>query len=223
MNRQSYPINRYRWRTSLVLGLILLLSICINQSPRAFAQDPGYEWSYPENLSQTPDGSWFSDMVIDSQGNIHVIWCETVRPELGLVLEESVEYTVWNGEEWSQPNDLVADNPDINRNALVIDRSDRLYMVYRHGVSGGIGIVFRQARAEEAWSAAAWSKPHRLDLQGNAYMPAMAIDSKGVLHVLFEDRGDPESSICLGGCADLYYRRSENQGRTWSFSATMPL
>lgn len=220
MNGQSNPVTSYRRLTALILSLLLFL-LFTEHAPGAQAQDPEYAWSPPENLSQTPNGSWFSDMVIDSHGNIHVIWCETVRPESGLFLEESINYTVWNGEEWSQPNDLVADNPDINRNALAIDGSDRLYMVYRHGVSGGIGIVFRSAWAEEARSAAAWSRPHRLDLQGNAYMPAMTIDSQGLLHLLFEDRGNPESTICLGGCSDLYYRKSKDQGDTWTFPVNL--
>lgn len=173
-------------------------------------------WTPPLNISNTPHASWFPDLAVDNAGNVHVVWCETVKPDTG-TLKESVYYTVWNGYEWSEPNDLIPENPDINRHALAIDKLGNLYLTFRYNVTGGIGTTFTWAPAGQAWSAASWSTPHRLDVNGNSYMSDLAIDDQGVMHLIFDDRGDPESEICLGGCADIYYRRSEDKGQTWSY------
>jgi hypothetical protein len=180
-------------------------------------------WSEPVNISNTPSDSWFPDLVVDNRSNVHVVWCETVRPEgIGQLLDEKVYYTVWDGYGWSEPNDLVPGNPDINRNALAIDGFDNLYLTFRYGVTGGIGTVFMRAPADQAWSAAAWTAPHRVDVRANAYMSDLAVDSQGVMHLVFDDRGaDPEPEVCLGGCSDLYYRQSVDKGQTWSYPVNL--
>jgi hypothetical protein len=208
---------KYIKRISTIIVLVALLS-GLGTNPLGFAQTG--LWTPPFNISNTPHASWFPDLVIDDMGNVHVVWCETVRPDTG-TLKESVYYTVWNGYEWSEPNDLIPENPDINRHALAIDKLGNLYLTFRYKVTGGIGTTFTWAPAGRAWSAASWSTPHRLDVNGNSYMSDLAMDDQEVLHFIFDDRGDPESEICLGGCADIYYRRSEDKGRTWSYPVNL--
>jgi len=215
--------SRSKWAVLLPLGLILGLLIGGVSFIPSQAQGGEYQWSAPVNLSNTPDGSWFPDVVVDYRGNVHVIWCETVRPEqLGaFLLDERVYHTMWNGQEWSKPNDIVPSSPDINRSALALDQFDNLYLTYRYGVTNGIGVLFKRAPASQAWSAASWTAPRRVDSKGNAYMPDLAIDSRGVLHLVFDDRGDPQITACFGGCSDLYYRRSQDGGQTWSYPVNL--
>jgi hypothetical protein len=196
--------------TIVLLGI---LPLAFGTSPPLTLAQAG-SWSEPINISHTPDGSWFPDLVVDSQGNVHVVWCETVVPETGSY-RESVYYTGQDGEEWRKPNDIVPVSPDIIRNALAIDKLGNLYMTFRYGAVSGLNMFFTQAPVSQAWSGAAWSTPHRIDVKGNAYMSDLAIDSRGVIHLVLDDGGDLESKTCPG-CADLYYRRSEDKGLTWS-------
>ena len=211
-------------KSALIVVLVVLLP-ALSTSPSADAQT--IPWSEPVNVSNTPGGSWFPDLAIDNVGNVHVVWSETVIPEVGLggmrlqELEESVHYAVWDGHDWSEPNDLVPVDPNIVRNALAVDGFDNLYFAFRYPLFGSTGYYLKQAPTGQAWSAAAWSMPRRVDVKGNPYMADLAIDSHGVMHFIVDDTGDAESAICLGGCADLYYRRSEDQGQTWSHPANL--
>ena len=214
--KRGYLLQCSHWlvNLSLVVSLCTLLGV-ISFRP-SYAQSDSYQWSEPVNVSNTPDASWFPDLVVDSYNNVHIVWCETVRPEKEPVLDERVYHRMWDGNQWSESIDIVASGPDINRNALGIDRRDNLYLTFRYAVSRGIGTVLLQAPAKQAWTAAAWTRPHRLDVKANAYMTDLAVDSQGVLHVVFDDRGVSETEICYTGCSDIYYRRSADQGRTWS-------
>ena len=195
----------------LIGGLLLSLSLAVSR--HTFAQGSG--WSEPVNISHNPTGSWFPDLAVDSTGNVHVVWCETAREKTG-ELQETIYYSVWSDDGWSVPNDLVPVGPDINRNALAVDSSNNLYLTFRYGCIGGIGTDFMKASASDAESAAAWSTARRVDIRGNAYMSDLAVDSQGVLHLVFDDGGDTESGVCPG-CADIYYRYSADGGQAWSY------
>jgi hypothetical protein len=176
-------------------------------------------WTEPINISNNPTGSWLPDLAIDSTGNVHVVWCETAREKTG-ELRETIYYSVRRDDEWSVPNDLVPIGLDINRNALAIDSANNLYLTFRYKVYGGIGINFMKASASDAESAAAWSTMRRVDARSNAYMSDLAVDSQGVLHLVFDDGGDAESEVCPG-CADIYYRHSTDRGQTWSYPVNL--
>jgi len=204
-------------RIQRLLALILLsvLLSMLSTSPIGFAQTGS--WSEPLNLSHTTDISWFPDLAVDGKGHVHVVWCETERSETEAGMMERVYYAAWDGNEWSRPNDVVPVNPHIIRNALAIDRFDNLHLIIRYGQVGGLQDFLKWAPADQARSAASWSEPRRIDVNGYAYMSDLAIDSRGVMHLVLDDRGETESAICLDGCADLYYRQSEDNGQTWSY------
>jgi hypothetical protein len=172
-------------------------------------------WSRPINISRTPNRSWFPDMAVDSNGNVHVTWCETSNIEKGGELEQ-VLYTVWNGYEWSELNDIVPPDPNIIRNAIATDRSNVLHMAFRYpNVAGGFGVYHTKATSGAAWSAASWSPPRLVNARGLSYTSDLAIDSQSVIHLLFDDLGDMDSEVCPG-CADIFYRRSTDNGETWA-------
>jgi len=169
-------------------------------------------WSEPINISNTPNGSWFPDLAVDSRGNVHVIWCET--DEKG----EQVYYSMWDGQTWSMPNDIVPPSPDIIRNAIAADQMGNLHLLFGGSVPsiGQLSMFYKKALVEEAWSAVQWSAPHRIS-QGSSYMGDIAIDSKGAVHVIYDDRvcaGETEPEACL---SDIFYRHSTDGGQTWSY------
>lgn len=201
------------WRFSLFFGLAFSLYMGVAQPVCSQTQAFQYQWSAPQNISDTPDASWFPDLAIDSYENVHVIWCETSLATGGLGIGETVFYKVKIADVWSEANDLVPANPDIARNAIAIDQSDNIYLAFRYGTR----LYVKWAYADAAWSAKSWSTPHRVDHRGNTYLADLDIDSDGAIHLVYDDRGDPDSPLCSGGCADLYYRSSADQGRTWTY------
>jgi hypothetical protein len=172
-------------------------------------------WSEPINISNTPNSSWFPDLAVDSQGNVHVIWCETSDLEEG-GYGEQVFYSMWDGQTWSTPNDIVPPSPDIIRNAITTDAFGNLHLLFGGSVYKVLSIYYTQASLDSGWLATSWSEPRLVSMNGNSYMADIAVDSKGAIHVIFDDRGDPLSDVCPG-CADIFYRRSSDGGKTWSY------
>jgi hypothetical protein len=178
-------------------------------------QEQRVVWTDPINISNTPNNSWFPDMAIDHNGNVHVVWCETTHVE-GVGESEQLFYSRLEGDTWLPPNDIVAPPQFvIHRNAIAVSPENNLYMVHRQRLDWGIGFYFSYVQAMDAWTSAAWSPPKLLTLRLHNYAVDLAVDSEGVLHLLFDDAGDPNSEICPG-CSDIYYRRSTNGGLRWT-------
>lgn len=179
------------------------------------AQTTERTWSDPVNISNTAGSSWFPDLAGDSRGNVHVIWCETMTLGERRSLQEQVFYSMWDGESWSDSNDIVPPSADIIRNAIVVDRRDILHMLFGGSVYGqNYTLYYHRAYFEEAWSATAWSTPHPVS-QGDSYMGDIAVDSQGTIHVIYDDtiryKEDTELAV-----ADIFYRHLVDGGQMWS-------
>lgn len=210
-----------RFRGLLRISIVLLALAIWGIAP-AWGQDG--PWDEPVNLSaeslaglDPPEDAWFPDLAVDSVGRVHVVWCQTRRATSASPESERAFYVVWDGESWSEPNDIVAPNREIVRNAIAVDKENRLHLVYRHRVRGmgSTGIYYTQADADSAWAAGAWSPRHLVSGRARSYMADLDIDGDGVLHLIVDDTGDLESDICPA-CADIFYRRSTDGGQTWS-------
>ena len=173
-------------------------------------------WSEPVNISNTPNDSWFPDLAVDWQGVVHVVWNETTYTEKGALESEQVFYTRRDGHEWATPNDIVAPQLFFPRNAIAVAPRGDLLMIHQRKLEGGQAMHFSSAPGEDAWSAVAWSAPRRVSAYYTAYMGDLAVDSRGVIHLLCDDTGDAERDICPQGCADTYYRQSADGGQTWT-------
>ena len=207
--------NRIKNFLIVILVAVVLLSIPVS-SKSAMAQDGN--WTMPIVISTSPDSptqvfAWFPDLAVDMFGFPHVVWCKTVPLETG-GLQEQVNYVRWNGKGWSEPNDIVPPSADIVRNAIALDQRGNAHLLFGGSVYNLLALYYQNAPLNEAWSATAWSAPHRIN-QGISYMGDIAVDSHQVLHVVYDDTmqytGNDEPTR-----ADIFYRRSTNGGRTWS-------
>lgn len=207
--------SKYVWIISLTLMGILLLIVW--EVSGASAQTG--VWTEPINVSQTSNASWFPDLAVDTLGNVHVIWCETTHLKGGSE-KEQVYYSMWDGQAWSTPNDIVPPSPDIIRNAITADDFGNLHLLFGGSVYRDLSIYYMQAPYYSGWLTTAWSSPRLISVNGASYMADMAVDSKGVIHAIFDDRGDSLSDICPG-CADIFYRRSSDGGKTWSYPVNL--
>jgi len=214
--RSSYPISN---RTSHVLRCVFLLlligivvALTFNTSWQALAQSAN--WTEPAVISAPPGFSWFPDLAVDVFGSVHVVWCNTIPLEKKRGLQEQVHYTQWNGESWSPPNDIVPISADIVRNAIAADLKGNVHLLFGGSVYDTLALYYQNAPASEAWSAAAWSAPHRIN-QGASYMGDMAVDSRGVVHVVYDDMINPPDADEVTE-SDIFYRHSSDDGQTWS-------
>jgi len=206
--------SKYVWIISLTLMGILLLIVW--EGSGASAQTG--VWTEPVNVSQTSNASWFPDLAVDSLGNVHVVWCETTHLEGGRE-KEQVFYSMWDGQTWTTPNDIVPPSPDIIRNAITADDFGNLHLLFGGSVYSVLSIFYTRAPYLSGWSPTAWSSPRLISMNTTSYMADIAVDSKGVIHAVFDDRGDL-SDICPG-CADIFYRRSNDGGKTWSYPVNL--
>lgn len=177
-------------------------------------------WTEPVNISRTSNGSWFPDLTTDALGNVHVIWCETTALPMGQ--KEQVYYSMWNGQTWKEPNDIVPPSPDIIRNAIAADPMGHLHMLFGGSVPnlGKLSIFYMNAPMEEAKSASSWSTPHRIS-EGGSYMGDIAIAPDRTIHVIYDQLVSSEVEVegvrFVVQASDIFYRRSKDRGMTWSY------
>lgn len=183
-----------------------------------YAQGGG--WSQPVWLSTTTPRSWFPDVVADSQGRVHVVWDSAIVPrsfdDPGTQL---VMYAVRRDGGWSEPNDLALPLFGIAaRPALAVDGAGHLHLLFRDAP-----VYYMQAPAADAWSAQAWSRPHPISGLSPNYISDLAVDDRGVIHAVWSEwvpvELSPEEIFAQERSpylADIFYRRSEDGGRTWS-------
>jgi hypothetical protein len=201
----------------ILLTLLSVLLLALWEVSGAFAQTGA--WTEPVNISQTSSPSWFPDLAVDSQGNVHVVWCETTDVEEG-EYGEQVYYSMWDGQTWSTPNDIIPPSPDIIRNAIATDAFGNLHLLFGGSVYKTLSIYYTQTSPASGWLATSWSEPRLVSMNGNSYMADIAVDSKGVIHAIFDDRGEPLSDT-RPGYADIFYRRSSDGGKTWSYPVNL--
>ncbi|MEO7913403.1 MAG: sialidase family protein [Roseiflexaceae bacterium] len=198
------------------LFALLLFGPLLSSALPAAAQQ---SWSQPfavSDVRKTPS-SWFPDLAIGPEGSVHIIWSSGLpgkkKEEPGLDL---LMYRELRDGKWSEINDI--DNPGKGgytvRNSIIMGHDGKLHMLVR----AGLVTTYRDVPWNAAWSARDWSEPRNINGSGS-YFNALATDSKGALHVLWneaitDDPKDPKP-IC-SYCADVFYRRSNDDGKTWS-------
>jgi hypothetical protein len=216
MNRSDKSV---RLGMACAVALILLaVSIpAVSTTASVFAQSGS--WTEPVQISDTPYGSWFPDLVVDNLGNVHVVWCETSPAPTGH--REQVFYTMWDGQTWSEPNDIVPPSPDIIRNAIATDELGYLHMMFSGSVPsiGHNSLFYTQAPIGGAWSAAQWSTPHRIG-GGSNYAVDIAVSPDNTIHAVYDqgvvDEVEMEGLVFVNQSSDIFYRRSTDGGATWS-------
>ncbi len=204
-------------RRFTALLMLLLFGTLISGTRPAAAQQPG--WSPPTPVSDThkTPSSWFPDLAIGPDGSVHIIWSSGLpgkkKEEAGLDL---LMYRELRDGKWSQINDI--DNTGKGgytvRNSIIMGHDGKLHILVR----AGLITTYRDVPWDAAWSARDWSEPRNINGSGS-YFNALATDSKGALHVLWneaisDDPKDPKP-IC-SYCADVFYRRSNDEGKSWS-------
>ncbi|MFN8637424.1 MAG: sialidase family protein [Chloroflexota bacterium] len=221
-------------RPILLAPLGVLLALCV-LLPAAGPAQAGEEtgWSTPLRISG-PDpraGGWFPAITTDVYGHVHVVWNgRAPRRPAATTLESSQRtsdaagwliYAHSDGQKWSPPSEIAAigEEGDALRSSLTADTSGNLHLLYRGidlkdpKVGGAENEPMRYAsvNALQAEWPASWSAGAQFSRRTPAYFPEITTDSRGTLHALTTEAD-------AKGKYTVYYRRSEDQGKTWSLS-----
>jgi len=207
----------FRWLLIVILLIIVEPKLYSLNAQNDNVPDDIVWFDIKQIPSPIESRSWFPDLVVDTPGNVHVMWNETAKkkpPEVGEI--EQVFYSYWNGQQWSPYNDILAPQPDINRFNLIIDNYNFLHLI-----NGWFWMYHRQAPNDKATDIRNWSKPNLVNGKRGNYFKEV-VEYNDMIHVLYDDRGAlfEEQDVRLNpslcsGCSDMHYARSLDRGETW--------
>lgn len=219
-----------RFRNFLLAALFLLLSIGFFQQA-TFAQQEAIIWSEPLFLGN----GWWQSITVDRTGAAHVGWHGSIQEEVDgeTVYVDVMDYTRRSPDgQWTTPLDVIytTDGGYTLRNALGVSSYGRLHAFVRARTNH----AYTSAPAMEADKAEAWDP---LQIMGGGYYLDLLVDRNDVLHAFSSGSGsglvefnDFEASLAEGQesedcvqCFDLYYYRSADEGRNWSFPQKLNL
>ena len=180
----------------IFLPPLLLLAFC---AINLHAQ-PG-RWAPPVNISNHQGSCDYPDMTIGVNGNIHVVWEDYSR--LGSFYWRDILYVVYDGYEWSEPEQVSAMDTTYSYSpAVAVDSLGRPHVVWNHRA------IFPDADAYYSHKTdTGWTEPLNLAPHGSTqYAPDICIDSRGFIHVVWADY--------LTGNGDILHRYYD--GVEWS-------
>lgn len=182
----------------------------------ARSTDGGNSFSKPRNLSNTTAGAgkgrldqrrWHNgslDLALDNKGNLYTVWTEY---EGKLWFSRSTD----GGQNFSTPLHIAGDDTTPARGpSLAVHDSDNIYLAWTVGEDRAANIHF----AQSADAGESFSQPVTVqDSQGHADAPKLAIDSTGVIHLVYgESEKGPWQNY------HIRYSRSTDGGETFEQS-----
>jgi hypothetical protein len=166
--------------------------------------------------------AWFPDLAVDREGRVHVVFCSTNHADMKRRKErkvrrkhklEELHYVRLEGGRWSAEESIALAQQPILRSAIAVDSRDALHLLFNFSPGWGHDLHYRRAAAREGFSERNWRQPQRLNTRFNTYLSDVAT-FEDTVHVVYDDRASPEEPCAH--CADIFYRRSRDRGRTWS-------
>lgn len=189
---------------------LLTLVAALSQNPQqpAHAQQAA-SWSQPQQISQTEGSAWFPDVIADQTGQVHVVW-STHDNGYDSVLYRSL----LPDQPWGTQTDVFAEYvqerelQEATRPALALDSKGNLLLTNRVE-----SIYFSKSPAYLAGSVSAWKEPLEISTESVNYFSRVVVDGKDRYHAfLTQNVSTPACPICM----HLFYRRSEDGGKTWT-------
>lgn len=137
----------------------------------------GDSWSEPTKISDASMYSGIPDIVVDTQGNVHVSWTDYGAGE--------IYWSFFDGDTWSTPFN-ISDKPyqDFCARMAINRQANRIHMVW-HEYSDFGDIWY------SLYDSVSWSAPQNITNDSVESAEAdIAVDSEGHPHVVWMDYGD---------------------------------
>ena len=159
------------------------------------------DWQPAKRITWTAGDSSVPRAVLDSSGNLHVVWEDETPGNYNIYYGKSTD----GGDSWTSAKRLTWTAHSSSHPAIAVDSLDTLYVVYDDTSSGNYEIFCRRSTN----GGAAWSTPKRLTwTAAPSWDAAIAVDSSDDLHVFWADSNP--------GNHELYYKKSADGGASWS-------
>ncbi len=164
------------------------------------SEDGGETWSKPFDISLNDD-FWasFAHICADSKNNLYVSYDYNI----GNVYKTEVHLLFFNGQAWSMPDTVSIGYLGADRNCLVIDNNNRVYVFWRWGET-----IYYRYKDNSVWSDVI--RPFNDD--NNYYLWKVIADDKNNLHCAANYKKSYQSSYAYRA-AYFNYNYTES---TWS-------
>lgn len=160
-----------------------------------------YTFNEPENLSNSPDGSYNPFLLVDVDGNLNVAWEDETPGNYEIYFSESSD----DGLIWSQPINLSNTSGTSSRPAMAADGAGNRYVVWYDYTPGKADIFFIQSNDY----GLTWSYPLNISRNPDrSYYPVISVDDAGDLYVVWYDD--------TPGKFDILFSHSSDNGTSWS-------
>jgi hypothetical protein len=166
--------------------------------------DGGSTWTASKRLTWTSGMAEDPAIAVDSSGNVHVVWKETVLGYWEIYYGKSTD----GGATWMSSQRLTW-NARVSFDPLdiAVDSSGDVHVVWAGNTPGNYEICYRKTTN----GGSAWMTSQRLTWNsGISYEPAIAVDSSGNPHVVWDDNTPGE--------CEIYYKKTTNGGSAWMTS-----
>jgi hypothetical protein len=153
-------------------------------------------WTPPERVDRKPEDyrTHLRALAVGRDGTIHVVWSETRGSEF----LEKIMHSRRQGDTWTIPVNISRDSGDIRVAAIVLDSEGRALVVWSEESYARMRYVRQLGDT--------WSVP-KLCFPNNGIAPRLALDSRGRIHLLFEE---------LGGQDAIWYSQYMPAGDSWA-------
>jgi hypothetical protein len=165
------------------------------------SQDGGDTWGATRRITWTPDFSYEPAAAVGPDDTIHIVWYGYASGDSEVYYKQSQD----GGTNWSASKRLTWTAGASYTPA--VGTTSSVHVVWEDETPGPAEIYYKQSQdGGENWSAArriTWTS-------GGSFMPVIAVDSADHIHVAWYDS--------TPGNLEIYYKRSEDDGATWSSS-----
>ena len=173
-------------------------------------------WSDTQVLStESSDSSVYSDIAIDSHGNIHLAWQELTNYD-GSGSDRDIFYKQWNytTETWSLTEAVSTESTASSEDPSIgVDSEGNVHIAwvdYTDYSSSGTDrdIFYKRLETTGSWIT---TQVVSSGLSGEAENPSLAVDTSDNVHVAWEDNSD----LGYGTDFDIVYKKMDGVTKSW--------
>jgi len=156
--------------------------------------------------------AYYSRMAVDSNKKLHFVYTQsTPSEECALCYHLYYRQSANDGNTWSAPVDLMKGGSGAVKPQILIDRSDRVHVVWESGIGGGLGQLANPTSVSYSVSAdsgKSWSSPENLSKNAAEMGKNIAIGLDRTGNVVVAWWALPANKIM--------YQVSNHDGRGWT-------
>jgi hypothetical protein len=166
-----------------------------------FVEAAKAQWMPSQRLTWNSGWSDLAAIAVDSLGRLHVVWRDDTPGDDEIYYRKSAD----GGTTWMASQRLTWTSGWNGWPDIAVDSSGNLHVVWFDATPPGVGGVYYKKSAD---GGTTWMPSQRLARTSElSEVQAIAVDSSGNLHVVWEDS--------TPGNYEIYYRKSTDGGTTW--------